>query len=80
MGYHKREISKGILGKISKIEEEVEEFKDAEAQGNKILCMVELSDMYGALEQLASNYGLTMDDLKKMSDCTVSAFKDGTRK
>lgn len=80
MGYHKNQIIKGTLGKISKVEEEIEEFKDAEEQENKILCVVELSDIYGALELVASTYGLTMDDLKKMSDCTKSAFQDGTRK
>ena len=37
--------------------------------------MMELSDIYGALEAIAEKYQLTMDDLKKMSDSTKRAFK-----
>jgi len=29
MGYHKRKITKGVLGEYSKIQEEMEELKDA---------------------------------------------------
>ncbi len=79
MGYHNRKITKGILGTISKVKEEIEEFEDAQEQKNKILQIVELSDIYGALEKLAEQYYLTMDDLKKMSDKTKSAFMDGDR-
>ena len=80
MGYHDREIEKGEIGYISKVEEEVEEYKDALEQDNIILQLVELSDIYGALEALAKRYNLTMDNLKKMSDRTKSAFLDGSRK
>lgn len=81
MGYHIREIEKGTLGKASKIREELEELEDAECQGNKILAICELADIYGALEALATQkYGLTMDDLQKMSEATAEAFRDGSRK
>jgi hypothetical protein len=41
---------------------------------------LELADIYGALEAVAEEYDLTMNDLQKMSDVTKSAFKDGSRK
>lgn len=80
MGYHKRTIIKGDIGDISKVQEEVEEFLDAKEQKCIIMEQLELADIYGALEFLASTYQLTMDDLKKMSDLTKSAFKEGSRK
>jgi len=81
MGYHIQKITKGELGEISKIEEEVMELKDASEQGCKILEMVELSDLYGAIEEYAMRkYGLQMEDLKKMSDRTKEAFRSGDRK
>lgn len=81
MGYHTREIKKGRYGSISKILEEVEEFQDAEAQRNIIMMLVELSDIYGALEGVLENLdmGITMEDLETMSDATKRAFKDGSR-
>lgn len=80
MGYHKTKIAKGELGTPSKIREELLEYEDAILQNNKIMVMLELSDLYGAIEALADKYNLTMNDLKIMSDATKSAFKDGTRK
>lgn len=79
-GYHKREIKKGVLGEPSKIREELEEYEDAVEQGIMIMAQCELSDLYGALEALAAQHDLTMDDLSAMSDATKRAFKDGTRK
>jgi phosphoribosyl-ATP pyrophosphohydrolase len=80
MSYHKKIIQKGILGKSSKIQEELEELLDAEEQSNKILAMCELADLYGALEACTKDYGLTMDDLKEMADATARAFQSGSRK
>lgn len=80
MGYHKRQIKRGELGKISKVQEEIEEFLDAKEQGIKIMETLELSDIYGALESVAESYGLTMEDLKLMSDRTKESFKSGERK
>lgn len=80
MGYHSRVIEKGVFGQVSKIQEELDELKDAEESGTKILALCELADLYGALREFARNRGCTMDDLRKMADLTESAFKEGSRK
>jgi phosphoribosyl-ATP pyrophosphohydrolase len=49
-GYHTRPIEKGVLGEPSKIMEEAMEFIDACAQGVKVMALVELSDMMGAVQ------------------------------
>jgi len=79
-GYHTVAINKGVLGKSSKIQEELDELQDAEKQEVKILVHCELADLYGALEACASSHGLTMDDLKAMADLTKNAFKVGERR
>lgn len=80
-GYHLREIQKGVLGTASKVREEAEEFADAVEQGCKIMSLVELSDLYGAMEAfLHTNFGdVGMEDLKEMSDITKRAFTNGHR-
>lgn len=78
-GYHTVKISKGVLGESSKIREELEELRDAENQGVRILIHCELSDLYGALKACAASYGLTMGDLKTMADLTKNAFVQGRR-
>jgi hypothetical protein len=80
MGYHKRKIEKGTYGKFSKIKEEFQELEDAVEQDIKILKLVELSDLIGAIEGYAESMGLSLDELKKFNKLTKSAFKDGTRK
>ena len=80
MSYHLKKIKKGELGKISKVQEEVEEYKDALKQKCKIMAKLELADIYGALEAVAESHHLTMKDLKKMSNLTKRAFKSGDRK
>jgi hypothetical protein len=82
VGYHLATIPKGIVGKSSKILEEVYELLDAEAQGAAIMALCELADIVGAVEAyLEKNHpGFTLADLIKMSDLTRRAFKDGTRK
>lgn len=81
MGYHIKKIEKGKIGEISKIVEEVEELQDAQDQGCKIMELVELSDLYGAIECYLQKHHPqnTMDDLKKMSEITKRAFKMGYR-
>lgn len=79
-GYHKNHITRGLYGDISKVSEEVEEYLDAKMQGIRIMEMLELSDIYGALEAVAVGYNLTMGDLKAMSDRTKSSFNSGERK
>jgi len=78
-GYHTTEIKKGEIGTISKIQEELDELKDAEKQNSKIMMMVELSDLYGALEEFCLAQKLTIEDLRIFSDITKRAFKNGRR-
>lgn len=79
MGYHLTEIAKGVFGELSKIQEEVDEIRDAESQNNKIMVGLELSDLYGAIKAYASKYNLTMEDLEIMSKATERAFQSGHR-
>lgn len=81
IGYHMTEIEKGELGNLSKIREELDEAIDAEKQQCKIMTLVELSDMMGAIESyLESNFAdITLQDLITMSDITKRAFKAGRR-
>lgn len=81
MGYHIRQINSGVLGKVSKITEEYEEFMDAIDQGNPVLALIELSDLLGAIESYTDlNYRITLNDLILMKERTQSAFTDGSRK
>ena len=80
MGYHLREIkTKGVYGEPSKIREELEELEESLEQGNRILALCELADLYGAVEAVAKKLGASMDDLSKMSAATKRAFTDGSR-
>jgi len=82
MGYHKRKIKKGKYGKASKIREEYQEFRDALEQKNKVMALVELSDLIGAIEKYLENKfpGISINDLLVMTRATKSAFRDGSRK
>uniref|UniRef100_A0A6C0LT50 Uncharacterized protein n=1 Tax=viral metagenome TaxID=1070528 RepID=A0A6C0LT50_9ZZZZ len=79
-GYHKE-----LIFKTSKIEsplkifEEYEEFFESLSQNNKLMAIIELSDLYGAIESYISKYNLNMEDLKLMSDTTKRAFINGRR-
>ena len=81
VGYHLKEIPKGQVGEISKIKEEILELEDALDQNVKIMALVELSDLYGSIELFLEKHfpDIKMDDLKKMSDVTQRAFKNGRR-
>ena len=79
MGYHKREIQKGVLGEFSKIKEEFEELNDAQEQGDKILQICELTDLVGAIEEYIKKWNITIDDLVQFSNKTKSAFKERKR-
>jgi len=78
-GYHTTKIKRGTLGEIDKIQEELDELKDAEDQGVKILIHCELADLYGALRKYARKYELSMKDLEAMATLTEIAFRDGYR-
>lgn len=81
-GYHVTEIQKGTLGEISKIQEELDELKDADKQGVRIMALVELSDLVGAIESYLETHfpEVNMEDLMKMSNVTKRAFRNGRRK
>lgn len=79
-GYHVADITKGVLGEPSKIEEEFLEFKDAVDQDNPVMAIHELSDLIGAMEAYAKNYNITLDDLITMTRTTQRAFKSGDRR
>ena len=82
-GYHFQEIPRGEYGEISKILEEAAELKDAMEQGNKVMVIIELSDLIGAIDgYMEKHYGdkLTIDNLLTMAETTKRAFKSGHRK
>ena len=78
-GYHKRTIAKGELGKVSKVREELEELEDAIEQGVRIMALLEMADLYGALRALAAEYEVSMKDLEAMDNVTARAFEHGER-
>lgn len=78
-GYHITPIPRGVYGQASKIEEEFLEFKDALLQSNKLMSLIELSDLIGAVEAYAENNGSSLSDLLIMLEATKRAFNDGTR-
>lgn len=81
-GYHLSKIARGIIGESSKIKEELEELIDAEAQGCRVMAIIELSDLMGAIEAYIEKQklGIGMEDLIKMSYITKRAFQNGHRK
>lgn len=66
--FHNRKIKKGIYGEFSKIEEELDEAKEALEQGNKLMFLIELSDIIGAIEGVIEHHGLDLNDLIKFSN------------
>ncbi len=81
-GYHISTIKKGELGYSSKIMEEVLELIDAEKQGSKVMAIIELSDLIGAIEAYlrVQTKNITLQDLEKMAHITKRAFDNGHRK
>jgi hypothetical protein len=81
MGYHNREIPRGIFGEFSKVIEEFEEAKDAREQNNPVMELVELCDLIGAIEGYTlKHFNLGLRDLTTFVRTTERVFKDGTRK
>lgn len=80
-GYHLVPIEKGVLGETSKIAEELRELEDGFAQGDRILMLVELADLYGAIELFMEKHlpGMTMDDVRRFAATTRRAFDNGRR-
>lgn len=81
-GYHVTPIEKGELGELSKVREELDEALDAEMQGIKVMVLVELSDMIGAVECYLKRHhpATSLDDLLKMKDASHRAWQNGKRK
>ena len=81
-GYHLSSIKKERYGSAEKLKEEVEELLDAVAQKNKIMTLVELSDIIGAMRGFLreSFPQISLDDVIKMNDATERAFNSGLRK
>lgn len=82
LGYHVKDIPEGLYGYASKILEEAHELDDAVNQGCKVMQLVELSDIIGAIQAFLENHhpGTTMDDLIAMAKITRRAFESGERK
>jgi hypothetical protein len=80
-GYHLKEITRGKYGESSKILEETEEFMEARAQGCKIMALMELADLVGAIKGYLDNHapGFTIRDLEDMAKITERVFKNGHR-
>jgi len=80
-GYHINEIQKRRYGSLGKIVEETEELLDAHQQGSNVMVLIELCDLYGAIEGfLEENYPqIKMSDLSKFSHITKRAFESGER-
>lgn len=79
MGYHTKEIEKGVLGEFSKIKEEFLELEDGYEQGNKLLMLCEIADLLGAISAYIKKYNLDLEDILKMTRATESAFQEGSR-
>ena len=75
--YHLATFPKGELGEISKIQEELDELKDSANQGSKVMELVELSDLIGAVEMYLEKHhpGTKLLDLKVFSDITRRSYQ-----
>jgi len=80
-GYHDSIMPKTPAGSFLKILEESEEAKDAYLNRNPIMLLVELADLYGAMELfLEQDFPkMSMNDLKTMHEVTKRAFQNGRR-
>ena len=81
-GYHLDVIPKGVVGEVSKIQEEVYELRDAESQGSKIMVLNELADIIGAVDAYLHKHfrHMHLDDVVQMATITKRAFTSGKRK
>lgn len=80
-GYHVNEISKGVFGELSKVQEELDEAWDALEQDCPVMVLVELSDLIGAVAgYLAKHHpSISIGDLEQMALITKRAFESGHR-
>lgn len=82
-GYHlaSSEICSGELGEISQIQEELDELADAMRQDCRIMALLELSDILGAMELFLEKHfpDFSIDDIRTMQQITRRAFQNGAR-
>lgn len=80
-GYHLVEIPRAPFGTAGKIQEEVHELIDAEAQGIRIMMLAELSDLVGSIKGYLERHfpDFTLQDLDDMAKVTKRAFDTGSR-
>lgn len=50
MKFHERAIPKGKYGELSKVVEEIEEALDSEERGHRVMLLLELADIIGAID------------------------------
>ena len=67
MPFHKKNITKGIYGELSKIQEELDEAFEAQEQNQELMLLIELSDIIGAVEGVSKKYGFTIEQLLQFS-------------
>lgn len=73
-GYHLVEIKKGINGEVSKIVEEIYELIDALKQQSKIMSILELSDLTGAIEMYCKKENLEFSTEKNKVGSPTSSI------
>jgi uncharacterized protein YabN with tetrapyrrole methylase and pyrophosphatase domain len=66
--FHEVEVTNGVYGELSKVQEELDEAEDAEKRGQDLLLLIELSDVIGACAGVAEKYGMSLDQLIKFSE------------
>lgn len=76
IGYHIKEITKGVYGDSSKVIEEMEELLDAIDQYSTLLALVELSDLYGAGVAIYGNFSNTYTIISNTYDDLVMFLDD----
>jgi hypothetical protein len=69
MSFHEREIPRGKYGEVSKILEEVYEALDSDERNHRLMLLIELSDIVGAVEGvlLHKKFGHSVEDLIKFA-------------
>lgn len=79
MSYHLRPIPRGDFGEASKIIEEAVEFEDAILQDCKVMALMELSDLVGAIRGYLDKHhpGTTIGDLRIMAAITARVHTSG---
>ncbi|MBI2102707.1 hypothetical protein HYT55_02620 [Candidatus Woesearchaeota archaeon] len=80
-GYHEMIIPKAPAGSFLKIAEEFREARDAYMNHNPIMLLVELADIYGAMELFLEKHSpeISMEDVRRLQEVTRRAFQNGRR-